>query len=61
MFMFIFMFGLGSCRRRLREVAESNGERLLESTGNTISFAITLDTLVREVRCLRFSNVMRRC
>ncbi|CAM9549629.1 unnamed protein product [Ectocarpus fasciculatus] len=35
-------------RRRLREVAESNGERLLESSGNTISFAVTLDSLVRE-------------
>ncbi|CAM9137758.1 unnamed protein product, partial [Ascophyllum nodosum] len=35
-------------RRRLRQVAEDNGERLLESGGNTISFAITLDTLVRE-------------
>ncbi|CAM9683354.1 unnamed protein product [Ectocarpus sp. 8 AP-2014] len=35
-------------RRRLREVAESNGERLLESTGNTISFAVTLDSLVRK-------------
>eukprot|EP00903_Cladosiphon_okamuranus_P005368 g5361.t1 len=32
-------------RRRLRELAESNGERLLESSDNTISFAITLDTL----------------
>ncbi|CAB1111034.1 unnamed protein product [Ectocarpus sp. CCAP 1310/34] len=32
-------------RRRLREVAESNGERLLESSGNTISFAVTLDSL----------------
>lgn len=38
-----------SRRRRLREVAESNGERLLESRGNTISFAITLDALMREV------------
>ncbi|CAM9754110.1 unnamed protein product [Ectocarpus sp. 12 AP-2014] len=35
-------------RRRLREVAESNGERLLESIGNTISFAVTLDSLVRK-------------
>ncbi|CBJ27225.1 O-phosphoseryl-tRNA(Sec) selenium transferase [Ectocarpus siliculosus] len=35
-------------RRRLREVAESNGERLLESSGNTISFAVTLDSLVRK-------------
>eukprot|EP00752_Nemacystus_decipiens_P001780 g1720.t1 len=32
-------------RRRLREVAESNGERLLESSGNNISFAVTLDTM----------------
>ncbi|CAM9320260.1 unnamed protein product, partial [Hapterophycus canaliculatus] len=37
-------------RRRLRGVAEKNGERLLESDGNTISFAVTLDTLVRQVR-----------
>ncbi|CAM9822212.1 unnamed protein product, partial [Ectocarpus sp. 6 AP-2014] len=35
-------------RRRLREVAESNGERLLESSGNTISFAVTLDSLARK-------------
>lgn len=41
------------CRRRLREVAESNGERLLESSGNTISFAVTLDNLVRKVRLQR--------
>lgn len=36
-------------RKRLGEVAENNGERLLQSNGNTISFAITLDTLVHEV------------
>ncbi|CAM9513228.1 unnamed protein product, partial [Laminaria digitata] len=35
-------------RDRLGAVARSNGERLLESGGNTISFAITLDTLAHE-------------
>lgn len=40
----------GNPRRRFRQVAEDNGERLLESGGNTISFAITLDTLIEEVR-----------
>lgn len=33
--------------RRLAEVAEKHGERLLQCPSNTISFGITLDTLAR--------------
>ncbi|CAM9381576.1 unnamed protein product, partial [Choristocarpus tenellus] len=35
-------------RQRLRDCAEANGERLLETPGNTISFAITLRTLTSQ-------------
>lgn len=38
---------LESFSQRLAHVAESHGERLLQCPFNTISFGITLDTLVR--------------
>lgn len=43
---------LTTFRSRLEAIAHQYGERLLQCTSNTISYAITLDTLIREKKNL---------